>query len=487
MTPHEPQRYARRRRAALPMALAAFVALVVLSGSRTPTSVAGSIVPPLTVVVPAAQPIASAPAEDAAADAAEPIAPADDTADAAAATTEQEPADTSADDGEDDADAPSDSGDVAGDDGDDRVEIRHVFVVMLADTDVVALASDAGAAPYLSGTLVPEGTLLTRYRSVARGAVANGVALLSGQGPTAQTLADCPTFADVAPDELGADGQQLGDGCVYPPATGTVVEQLRAAGHGWRAYVEDVGAAAATTPSVPDPATPASETPAPSPTCRHPALGAADELRDPRPGDAYATRRNPFVYFHALLDGDECARRDVGLDRLDADLARGRRAPAFSYVVPNLCHDGRATPCAPGAPAGPAAADAFLAAIVPKILASPAYADGGLLVVTSDQPPPPAAGSAPPTTTPRTATAAPPAEYPNVGDAAAAGAGRVGALLVSPAVHAGATSRAPASHFTLLRLLSDLFELQPLGYAGSAELAPLPEKLFSVPAGDAGD
>ena len=369
-----------------------------------------------------------------------------------------------------------------------------MFLIVLADTDLTTL--DAGAAPYFAGTLRAKGTLLTDYVSAARGAVANGVALISGQGPTAQTLAGCPVYADVTPDTVGADGQQLGDGCVYPYATGTIADELHGAGLDWRAYHEGI-------PS----------------TCAHPTLGAPDPLAAPTPDAAYATQRNPFAYFHSLIDeGGACATDDAGLDALDADLARGPHAPALSYVVPDRCHDGSAVPCAPGAPAGAAAADAFLASVVPRILASPAWADGGLLAITSDQPPspsptppvaPPPATTpttpqttptqttpAPPVTTPTTtptqttpapsatiASAAPgpccePPAYPNVGDAATAGAGRVGALLIGPGVRRDVTDAAPASHFTLLRAISDLFALQPLGYAGAAALVPLPARVF---------
>jgi hypothetical protein len=71
-----------------------------------------------------------------------------------------------------------------------------------------------------------------------------------------------------------------------------------------------------------------------------------------------------------------------------------------------------------------------------------------------------------------------PATYPDVGDAAAAGAARVGALPSSPAAKAGTSSAIPANRFTLLRTIADLFALQPLGYAGVADLVPLPERLL---------
>lgn len=308
----------------------------------------------------------------------------------------------------------------------------------------------------------------------------------------------------MTPDVLGDNGQQVNaDGCVYPFATGTVADQLTGAGLDWRAYVEDAAGACPATP------------------------------------------RDPFAYFHSLLDAGACARHVAGLDALENDLARGSDAPALSWIVPSACHDGQLAPCAAGAPAGPAAADAFLKDLVPQILASAAFADGGLLAITSDGPPPPPQPAAPeptpptpttpvpppappttptvpadptpPPTTPTTpaptpgqttptattsvphvvasapatsdaraaatTTAAPtlfPTTYPNVGDAAAAGAARVGALLISPAVRAGASSDAPANHFTLLRTISDLLALQPLGYAGAAGLRPLPERVVTL-------
>ena len=43
---------------------------------------------------------------------------------------------------------------------------------------------------------------------------------------------------------------------------------------------------------------------------------APTPARHPLPGDAYVTWRNPFVYFHSLIESPECAEDDVGLDQL---------------------------------------------------------------------------------------------------------------------------------------------------------------------------
>jgi phosphatidylinositol-3-phosphatase len=126
----------------------------------------------------------------------------------------------------------------------------------------------------------------------------------------------------------------------------------------------------------------------PAPACAHPALGAADPTADEAAGaGAYATFRNPFVYFAAITGSPRCAGDDVGLSALKADLAQPKRTPSFSYIVPDRCHDGNPTPCTAGAPAGMAQANAFLSEVVPQITGSKAYKESGLLVITVDQAP----------------------------------------------------------------------------------------------------
>ncbi len=41
-----------------------------------------------------------------------------------------------------------------------------------------------------------------------------------------------------------------------------------------------------------------------------------------RPGDGYATRHNPFVYYHSLLDLGDCDQNDGPLDKLEAGSRR---------------------------------------------------------------------------------------------------------------------------------------------------------------------
>jgi hypothetical protein len=92
----------------------------------------------------------------------------------------------------------------------------------------------------------------------------------------------------------------------------------------------------------------------------HPELGSADPTEVARPGDQYATKHNPFVYFHSIIDSPGCNKNVVPLDGLAADLATVKKTPNFVYITPNLCHDGHDQPCVDGEPGGLVSADQFL-------------------------------------------------------------------------------------------------------------------------------
>jgi phosphatidylinositol-3-phosphatase len=249
--------------------------------------------------------------------------------------------------------------------------IKHVFVIMLSDNGYQQGFSQQSPGNYLAMTLRRRGELIQNYYGVAGGSLANEIGLVSGQGPTAQTTQDCPTFDTVAPGTIGAHKQIIGNGCVYPTATGTLPAQLTAAHHTWRAYIQSMG----------------DGPPGSQQVCRHPSLGGTDPDQTPRIGDPYVTWSNPFVYFRWLIDNRSCTKDDVGLPRLASDLRAKSRTPSFAYIVPDVCHDGGNQPCAPGAPAGLAATNSFLHSVVPEIERSPAYKASGLLAITFDEAP----------------------------------------------------------------------------------------------------
>jgi phosphatidylinositol-3-phosphatase len=340
--------------------------------------------------------------------------------------------------------------------------IKHVFLIVLDDAAYAEVFGPESKSHYLSSTLEAKGTLLERYYAIAHQQLADGIALISGQGPTEQTASDCATYAEISPAGKAADDQVTGSGCVYPPATKTIASQLAAKKLRWKAYVQGIGDGASEASSA----------------CSHPQLGAADltsafglpGAATPAEGETSATFRNPFVYFRSVTDSSSCAADDVGINRLHHDLASASHTPNLSYIVPGLCDDGRAVPCAPGKPDGMAAADGFLREVVPEILASKAYKQSGLVVITVDEAP----------TTGEYADSSSCCSQPSFPNLhSSSGGGEVGALLISPFVKGGKINQETYNHFSLLRTIEGFFGLSHLGYAGAAGVESFSPSLFS--------
>ena len=253
-----------------------------------------------------------------------------------------------------DSSTPEDSDTPAADDPSStpaQATFKHVWIVALTGHTMDEALADPSPMPYLSGTLRPKGLLLSGYKPALRGGLANLIALVSGQRPTAEQRGNCPAYVDVDP--------KARTGCVFAKDVETLPGQLTAAGKTWRAYVEDSDAAQ------------------PPDTCRHPAPGGALEP---------VMARNPYLFFHAIADSPDCAANTAGTSRLVPDSKDAESAPTLSLVLPNACHDGADQPCAEGAPPGPGAADAWLKEQLDPLLASKAYKDG-LVVLTFDTAP----------------------------------------------------------------------------------------------------
>jgi hypothetical protein len=148
-----------------------------------------------------------------------------------------------------------------------------------------------------------------------------------------------------------------------PTATASVTSQLTGVGDTWRSYDEDIGA------------DPSRE----SATCGHPAIGSPDNTEVATPTDMYASRHDPFVYFHSIIDNAAlCDSHVVNLDALPTDLSSVSTTRNYTFITPDLCNDGHNAPCADGEPGGLAQANTFLKTWVPKITASPAFWEDGL-------------------------------------------------------------------------------------------------------------
>jgi hypothetical protein len=290
--------------------------------------------------------------------------------------------------------------------------IKHVFVVNLISPGYEAAFGDTSQMPYLSGELRPRGELLSGYSLLDSASLPNDLAAVGGQKPNARTTAGCPTFGE----------------CLLPTETPTIADQLTIGRFAWRAYFEEMA----------DPTTGKPE------SCVYP---AAEDPYPPAEG-GYTATRNPFVFFHSLLDLGDCAANDVPLTDFEGDLRKTDTTANVVYVTPGLCNAGAIAECPAGRTGGPAAADAFLAEWAPKILNSAAFKADGLLIVAFDQldPAPAADGTVPP--------ASP----------------KVGALMVSRFLSPGATDAKAYDPYSLLRSVEDLFGLSHLGGAGAAKV-----------------
>ena len=356
--------------------------------------------------------------------------------------------------------------------------IHHVFMVMLSDQGFNETFGHNKNDPYLAKTLVQQGELVNNYYAVAGSSLANEIALVSGQGPTPNTLNNCPIYTAVVPGDSGSSGQVLGTGCVYAKGTQTLADQVTAAGLKWKAYIQTKPTGKA----------------AQAEACRHPRNGAHDSGL-PSARDPYVTWRNPFLYFQSLVALGSCSKTNVPLTQLATDLKSESTTPTLAYIVADSCDDGSDTPCAPHAKVGPAAADAFLKSVVPKIMQSAAYKDNGLIAITYDQAPQtgPGADSSSCCGTPKypnligftnigggptgaTGPSGPtgPAAPPSLGSGQTnptGGGGQVGLLLLSKFVTPGVPEVTDYyNHFSLLASIEDSFGFKHLGYAAAKSL-----------------
>ena len=307
--------------------------------------------------------------------------------------------------------------------------IEHILVIDLENENFEDTFGHASPAPYLKGTLLKLGQLIVNYYGTSHASAGNYIAQVSGQSSTVALNNDCidmnslaakdfsrivGEFKNVVPgtdaeDKVNHPGQVVGDGCVFPAPTDathgaqTIGEQLDAL-YGksgkptWRAYMEDMGNDPARDYGTLDPMGGAA--------CAHPPIGGTDYSNNAAANDQYATRHNPFMYFHSIIDDEaRCNARVVPLGgivvskdgdkfsgHLYTDLQNKKTTPQFMFVTPNLCNDAHDATCAAPNIEGTkdekekhigeiGASDLWLKHWMPMIFASPAYQSGKMLVV----------------------------------------------------------------------------------------------------------
>jgi hypothetical protein len=332
--------------------------------------------------------------------------------------------------------------------------IRHVFIIVLENQGFDTTFNPHPRAPYLADTLRLAGAFLRQYHGTAHYSLGNYLAMIAGVASTPKTQIDCPRFDDFVETGIAPDGQPIGDGCVYPAHVATIVNQLEAKRLTWGAFMEDMGN---------DPTREAA-------TCGHPTIGTQDMTETATPTDQYATKHDPFVYFHAIIDSPSC-QHVVPLTKLEDALRSADRTPNYTFIVPNLCHDGHDRPCANGEPGSLESADTFLKHWVPRIQNSPAYRADGLLIINFDE-----ALSIDASACCREPSG-PNTKNPGVNGP---GGGRTGAVLLSRFIRPATVSNVPYNHYSLLRSVEDIFGLSHLGYAGRAGLASFGRDVFTA-------
>jgi hypothetical protein len=322
--------------------------------------------------------------------------------------------------------------------------IQHVFTIVLENESASTTFGPGSPAPYLANTLRSQGAFLPNYYGIGHNSLDNYIAMISGQAPNPTTQSDCGTFSDFV-GAIGSGGQATGMGCVYPTGVQTLPGQLTAASRTWRSYNEDMGA------------DPSRE----SATCGHPALNTQDKTQGATATDQYATRHDPFVYFHSIIDNQAlCNSHVVNLDQLPHDLASASTTPNYAFITPDLCDDGHDAPCANGDPGGLTQVNTFLQKWVPMITGSPAFKQqNGLLIIIFDEAKTSDAtsccGEIPGPSSPSPGISGP-------------GGGDTGAVLLSPCIAPGTVTQMKYNHYTMLRSVEDIFGLGHIGYASLA-------------------
>jgi hypothetical protein len=154
-------------------------------------------------------------------------------------------------------------------------------------------------------------------------------------------------------------------------------------------------------------------------------------------GDSYPymQKHDPFIYFDDIRTNPaRCSAGVVPFSQFSTDLGSGS-TPNFAWITPDMCHDMHDCSVNQG--------DAWLQSVVPTILQSAAWQQGGVLFITWDE------GTT------------------SAGCCAAAG-GHVATLIVSPTGTAGFVSATGETHYSLLRTIEQAWGLAGLGNAAGA-------------------
>ncbi len=208
-----------------------------------------------------------------------------------------------------------------------------LFTIVLENQDYADIVNDAVSAPYIASLIDSYGLATNYHDSGVHPSLPNYLTMITGK--------QYPGTGSVNPTVAP-----------FPLSAANLGTQLQAAGIPWRSYQDSMGS-----------------------PCKLTATPSAS--------GEYVPRHDPFLYFDDMQNGadDLCARTNVDYSQFPADLASG--AYRYMWITPNKTHDGHDPGAKPKL--GLKNADAWLAAELPKILASAAYQANGVVFLTWDE------------------------------------------------------------------------------------------------------
>jgi hypothetical protein len=323
--------------------------------------------------------------------------------------------------------------------------IKHVWVIIMENHAYESSFTGLNDNSYLAKTLPSDGALLTNYYGTGHSSLDNYTSMVSGQGPVTDDQQDCPAYngmsgtVDTSGGSLAANpnyGQftsaagpnaPSGDnGCVYPSSVPTLFNQLDANSTTWKVYAQDLAATPVTgqnagTGDCGAPEGTLGPTPSPSQTSNPGASGSPYYVAgSANATDQYVAKHNPLPWFSSdlpsSLSGSSSNNTDCASsthlgpvlgpnDQLLSDLQSESTTPAMNFIIPDNCNNAHDSQCVgnnlsggfgtgansqiPNSPinnvGGSYAGDQFLGHVIPEIMQSPAYSDGGLIAVVFDE------------------------------------------------------------------------------------------------------
>jgi hypothetical protein len=270
-----------------------------------------------------------------------------------------------------------------------------IFTILLENHDYAEIVGSTNA-PYINSLIAQYGLATDYMDSGTHPSLPNYLYLVSGDTQYIGIVDLDPTFFP------------------FPKSADNLGHQMTAAGIKWRSYQEHAGG-----------------------NCVLAANGN------------YAPKHDPFLYFDDIQNGPNglCAETSVDYTKFAADLASGQYK--YMWITPDLVSDGHNPTGDPVAALQ--ASDAWLSTEVPKILASQAYQQNGVLFITWDE-----------------------AEGRN-GDSG----DQVPMIVVSPKLKsAGYKSNTATSHASYLATVEEILGLPKLGAAANA---PTLMEFFQLP------